>query len=181
MTPIDDSSIPVHGGDLAAAGQRFGVADGGWLDLSTGINPFSYPIPSLDPDVWHRLPDRAAEKALLEAAAESYGVASVDQIVAMPGSQAIIQLLPRLRTFSSIAIVGPTYAEHAASWTSAGHRVVTCETLDRVGDADVVIVVNPNNPDGHRTDPERLREVAADLHKRRGLLVVDEGFRRLCS
>ena len=46
----------IHGGDLVAAQKRYGIAVDDWLDLSTGINPESYPIPSLPCDVFERLP-----------------------------------------------------------------------------------------------------------------------------
>ena len=36
-----------HGGDLSAAATVFGTPGGGWLDLSTGINPIPYPVSEL--------------------------------------------------------------------------------------------------------------------------------------
>ena len=52
-----------------------------------------------------------------------YGVADPATIVAAPGTQALIQLLPRLVPTSRVAIVGPTYAEHELCWRRAGHDV----------------------------------------------------------
>jgi cobalamin biosynthetic protein CobC len=173
---FDPFALPIHGGDLASAERRFGRPEDGWLDLSTGINPFPYPLPDIPPSCWHRLPEAAAEEGLREAAAAAYGVLDPEQLVMVPGTQAIIQLLPRLRPFSSVAVVGPTYGEHVTCWSNAGHQVLPCETLDRIGDAEVVVVVNPNNPDGRRHDPLRLLEIAEGLVKRGGLLVVDEAF-----
>ncbi|MGB3865261.1 MAG: threonine-phosphate decarboxylase, partial [Xanthobacteraceae bacterium] len=43
-----------HGGDLGKAMARFGGAPDQWLDLSTGINPNPYPVPSLPNEVWQR-------------------------------------------------------------------------------------------------------------------------------
>lgn len=175
-SPFDPFALPVHGGDLVTAELRFGRPEGGWLDLSTGINPFAYPLPEIAPARWERLPDATLENALRHAAAEAYGVDDPEQVVAVPGTQAIIQLLPRLRPFSNVAVVGPTYGEHTVCWAAAGHQVMPCETLDRVGDAEVVVVVNPNNPDGRRLDPARLLELAEGLARRGGLLVLDEAF-----
>lgn len=174
--PSDPFALPAHGGDLAAAERRFGRPEQGWLDLSTGINPYSYPVPEMAGDVWRRLPGQGEEVELRQIAARAYGVEDPDQLVAVAGSQAGIQLLPRLRGYSQVAVVGPTYGEHAASWTNAGHQVIVCETLERIGDAEVVIVVNPNNPDGRRHDPLRLIELSQQLARRGGLLVVDEAF-----
>ncbi len=173
---FDPFALPVHGGDLPAAEARFGRPADGWLDLSTGINPFSYPLPEIPPSCWERLPDASLEGACRLAASRAYGVGELEQLVTAAGSQAVIQLLPRLRPFSRVAVVGPTYNEHASCWANAGHHVVACETLDRVGDAEVVIVCNPNNPDGRRYQPGRLQAVARDLAGRGGWLVVDEAF-----
>lgn len=168
--------LPRHGGDLASAEARFGRPAEGWLDLSTGINPYPYPLPELSEQVWHRLPDRDAEAALIAAASDCYGVADPAMLVAAPGSQALIQWLPRLMEPSRVTVVGPTYAEHAAAWTSAGHEVEVADGETVHSDSRVVVLVNPNNPDGHRYAPEGLLDLAAALHRRHGLLVVDEAF-----
>jgi cobalamin biosynthetic protein CobC len=175
-SPLDPFALPTHGGDLAAAEARFGLPADGWLDLSTGISPFPYPLPEIDLAYCRRLPDATVEEGLRDAAAAAYGAADAQQVVVTAGSQAIIQTLPKLRPFSRVAVVGPTYSEHAKSWTGAGHQILPCETVERIGDAEVVVVVNPNNPDGRRHDLRRLREIAADLAKKGGLLVVDEAF-----
>ena len=173
---FDPFALPAHGGDLAAAELRFGRPAAGWLDLSTGINPFSYPLPPFDPAVWQRLPSGELEEMARRAAAEAFGVADAECVVVGAGSQALIQVLPRLRPFSRVAVVGPTYGEHANCWTNAGHQLLPCETLDRIGDADVVVVANPNNPDGRKYDARRLLELADGMAARGGLLIVDEAF-----
>lgn len=175
-SPLDSFALPVHGGDLVAAELRFGRPDLGWLDLSTGINPYAYPVPELPPSRWERLPESSLEQALRLAAADAYGLPNPEQIVSASGTQILIQLLPRLRPFSNVAIVGPTYGEHTTCWTNAGHQVMQVETLDRIFDAEVVVVVNPNNPDGRRHDPQRLLEIADALAAKGGLLVLDEAF-----
>jgi cobalamin biosynthetic protein CobC len=169
-------ALPAHGGDPAAAEARFGRPTAGWLDLSTGINPFAYPVPELAPDFWRRLPDSSADLALRTAAATAWGVDDLARIVAGPGTQSLIQLLPLLRPAARVAVVGPTYAGHADAWTHAGHEIVPCAGLDDIGDAEVAIVVNPNNPDGRTHAPEALREAAAAMEERGGLLVADEAF-----
>ncbi|CAO3374553.1 threonine-phosphate decarboxylase CobD [Azospirillum argentinense] len=165
----------IHGGDLDAARAAFPGAPEPWIDLSTGINPWPYPLPPIPAEAWARLPGRSAETALRVAAAACYGVPSPDHVAAAGGSQALIQLLPRLRRPGTVAVLGPTYAEHAAGWTKAGHRVAEVESLDAC-DAEVVVIVNPNNPDGRIVPPERLLALAERQASRGGWLVVDEAF-----
>jgi len=165
-----------HGGDLDAARRLFPQAPEPWLDLSTGINPVPYPCPALDASAFQRLPSAADLAALRAAAAEAYGVADLERIVAAPGTQILIETLPRLQPRGRVAVLGPTYAEHAAAWTRAGHAVATVPGLAAARDADVVVVVNPNNPDGRTWEAGTLRALASDLAGRGGLLVVDEAF-----
>ena len=166
--------MPEHGGNLSEATRRFGTPEAGWLDLSTGINPVGYPAPAVPPEAWLHLP--ADADGLSEAARAYYGT---DELLAVPGSQAAIQLLPRLRRPCRVAVLWPTYAEHAFRWERAGHEVerLTADAVEAAVDrVDVVVVANPNNPDGGRFAPERLRHWRRRLARRGGWLVVDEAF-----
>jgi cobalamin biosynthetic protein CobC len=157
-----------HGGDLGNVRRRHPDAPQPWIDLSTGINPLPYPVADLPADAWSRLPSHEAERTLIGAAAARYRC-EPGQLVAAPGTQALIQILPRLVPRSRVAIVGPTYAEHELNWRRHGHAVAVVASLDSV-DADVVVVVNPDNPTGRLLPPKALRDVAAQL------LIVDEAF-----
>lgn len=163
-----------HGGNLRDAAARFGRPEADWLDLSTGINPVFYPVPAAAPHAWHRLPQ--PDRALVDAARAYY---RAPRMMPVAGTQAAIQALPRLRARARVIISAPSYAEHAHRWRQAGH-VVREVDYDRLGehidDADVVVVVNPNNPTGAMIAPETLLEWAERLAARGGWLVVDEAF-----
>ena len=177
--PITQPAAPepiAHGGDLDAARERFPGAPEPWIDLSTGINPVPFPISVLPAKIWSRLPTRSEEEALLAAAAARYRARNSEMIAAAPGTQALIQLLPRLFPRSSVEIIGPTYEEHEACWMRQGHSVSVVEDLGPSEHADVVIVVNPNNPTGRIIPVSALRAVARTLARTNGLLVVDEAF-----
>lgn len=165
-----------HGGDLAAAEAAFGRPRDGWLDLSTGVNPHAYALPPFPPDSLTRLPNQADLDALIKAARAAYGWRGEAPVVAAPGAQAIIQLLPYLRVRGTVAVVGPTYSEHAYVWARAGHDVWQVETVSDGRDAEVVIVVNPDNPTGRMEPRVVLRGLADQMAERGGLLVVDEAF-----
>ena len=166
-----------HGGDLGEAMARFGGAPDAWLDLSTGINPKPYPLPSLPDDLWRRLPSRADETALLAAARRAYVVPDDVGIVAAPGTQALIQWLPRLVAHGAVAVVSPTYNEHAAAWRSAGHGMIAIGAIEEMPQAARhVVIVNPNNPDGRIVDCAALARTAEHIAARGGLMVIDEAF-----
>jgi cobalamin biosynthetic protein CobC len=167
-----------HGGDLTEAIARHGGAADTWLDLSTGINPWSWPIPrELPQRIWHHLPTRAEADALIAVARKTYGAPNGADVAAASGTQALIQLLPYLAAPGPVAIVGPTYNEHALAWRNAGHPVIAIDHLDACPENAVhAVVVNPNNPNGRVTDRATLMRMAAQLKSRGGWLVVDEAF-----
>ena len=165
-----------HGGDLAAAEAAYGQPRQGWLDLSTGVNPYPYPLKPLPPETLNRLPDPADLQALLSVARRAYGWKPETPVAAGPGAQSMIQLLPYLRVRGPVLVVGRTYGEHAYSWARAGHKVKEAWSLSAANEADVVVVVNPDNPTGRSFEPEVLSGLALTLSRRGGLLVVDESF-----
>ena len=166
-----------HGGDLTEAMARYGGAADIWLDLSTGINPWPYPVGDVSSAAWQRLPSRADEEALLAAARRAYRVPGGVDLVAASGTQALIQWLPYLAAPGPVAIVGPTYNEHAPAWQNAGHEVIAIGDLGELPDTAVhAVIVNPNNPDGRIADHATLAAVAAKLQSRGGWLVIDEAF-----
>jgi cobalamin biosynthetic protein CobC len=116
------------------------------------------------------------EDGLDEAMSAHFGTTNV---LAVAGSQAAIQALPRLHPTGRVGVVMPTYAEHAKAWHAAGHAVIPLATNDieaAVDSLDVLLVVNPNNPTGEVIEPGRLRRWQRRLAERRGSLLVDEAF-----
>lgn len=165
------TELPEHGGGIDAAAERYGIPYDRWLDLSTGINPTAYPLPELAKQYWHCLPEASLTSWLCETAASYYGIADPNVVVPVPGSQAAIQWLPRLLPPTRVAIVTPTYREHAAAWLDAGHQVAEVGAPEDCPENAVLVLANPNNPDGRAYAPERLLRLASGR-----LLVVDEAF-----
>src|ERR1700730_17653200 len=116
-------SLAYHGGASAAARRLAPDAPEPWIDLSTGINPHAYPLPELAPEVWTRLPDRAALAGLEAVAAERYG-ARPEAVIAGPGSTVQLQVLARLAPNGPVAALGPTYHGHAEAFAAAGVQLV---------------------------------------------------------
>jgi cobalamin biosynthetic protein CobC len=138
-----------HGGRLGAARAAYSQAPQPWIDLSTGINPRSYPAPRARGVTLNRLPDTGELSQLESVAATAFGVADPQRVVATGGTEAALRLLPYVLGLGrsharagsvgdgpvvgaggsiitggvgvGIAVVaGPTYGSHADAWTKAG-------------------------------------------------------------
>jgi len=171
-----------HGGDLDQAAQLFGIARDQWLDLSTGIAPWSWPVSNIPTKIWQRLP--AVKCPLPQAAADYYGCAS-EAVLAIPGSQFAIQTLPQLFPENTrVALPQLGYFEHRKAWHKAGHNLVDyddgslalLESKIEAGELDVVLAINPNNPTTTLLGHDRLLHWCELLARRGGCLIVDEAF-----
>ena len=163
-----------HGGRLRKAALEYGIAETEWLDLSSGLAPWPFPVPEIPLRAWARLPE--IDDGLEQAACEYYGAA---HLLPVAGSQMAIQLLPRLRRIGKVGVLSPCYAEHAEAWRRSGYivREVLEQEVDFYIDSlDVLVVVNPNNPTGLSLPPSRLLDWHTKLALRGGWLVVDEAF-----
>jgi cobalamin biosynthetic protein CobC len=166
-----------HGGRLRAAAAAFPHAPTPWLDLSTGINPEPWRGLRAEWSDLARLPDPAEIADLERIAADAFGVEDARRVLATAGAEAGLRLLPAVIGGADVAIVSPTYSGHETAWRS-GERSVAAVSLEAVFEmtAPVLVVVNPNNPNGDRIERTRL----LDLAKRRSQCgvwtVVDESF-----
>jgi cobalamin biosynthetic protein CobC len=160
-----------HGGDLTRAIAQYSIPREDWLDLSTGVSPCAYPVPEIPQRYWTALPN---PQELEKIAHSVYGVPFAAGIIAAAGSQILIRQISLLRRGAQVSVVSPTYSEHAVAWQRAGCRVVASAKPEP--DADVVVVVNPNNPDGRLWKRSALLDMADKLARRDGLLIVDEAF-----
>lgn len=177
MVPIRGADGPLlHGGDLGAARRLFPDAPEPFVDLSTGINPHPYPLPRFPAAAFSRLPDPSAARALAAAAARAYGAPSAAHVVPAPGAQILLPIVAGLVQPGRAAILAPTYGEFAKAAVLAGHHVHAVREIGACCNARLVIVANPNNPDGRLLARPDLLALAEDLRPHGGLLVVDEAF-----
>jgi len=173
MLPRDVAAPLSHGGDLGAARKLFPAAPEPFIDLSTGINPFPYPLPRLAPELFARLPEPDEVERLAAVAAAAYG-APPAHVVAAPGLQILLPMVAALAPAGRAAVLAPTFGEHARALALAGHAVREVAQPSELADADLAVVTNPNNPDGRLVAGETLLALAAALAPR--LLVIDEAF-----
>jgi cobalamin biosynthetic protein CobC len=176
MDMVPEPTLLPHGGDLSAARRQFPGAAEPFIDLSTGINPHPYPVPELSSELFARLPQQDALARLLSAAAEFYTAPSPAHVVAAPGTQMLLPAIASLMPRGRVRVLGPTYAEHLRVASLAGHDAAEAGDLAQLEDADLAVVVNPNNPDGRLLTRGALLAVAGALQARGGILIVDEAF-----
>jgi cobalamin biosynthetic protein CobC len=171
----------LHGGDLSDLNKN----TVSFIDLSTGINPNAYPwwdyidqheIKALS----HDLPQSRMSNACMDV---FYGYAEVrvrNDWYMGSGTQALIEWVPTLFEPMRVMIASPTYFEHEVSWRNAGHSVTPIKLgwfdPEEIEDASVLVITNPNNPDGKLIKPDMLLKWAVSMQKKDSVLVVDEAF-----
>lgn len=160
-----------HGGRLADARAHFGEGPHPWMDLSTGINPVAWPGVSGIAADWQTLPDPAALCALEQAAAGCFGV-HPDYVCAVPGSELGLRLLGTLIDAPAHHRV-PSYRTHTAIF--ADSQPWQDGAPPPVG-RSVVVMANPNNPDGKVLPAGTVEQALASQAQAGGWLVVDEAF-----
>ena len=171
MNPVE-----VHGGALDAMRRLFPDAPRPWVDLSTGINPWPWPARESHFEGLHRLPTQEDYTRCIAAMSAAFG-SPEHAILAAPGSELLIRLLPTVIAPRRVAVLAPSYGDHARVWRAAGCDVV--ETPDPLAEAvsvDAVVICNPNNPDGRRFEPDEVEAAHRRLSERGGWLVIDEAF-----
>jgi cobalamin biosynthesis protein CobC len=154
----DLAAFTTHGGRVSAARARFGGTD--WVDLSTGIAPWPYPAVA---DEAHRLPEPSEMADLEQAAGAAFGVLAGRELVAVPGTDLALRLLAILLSAERPAVLVPGYGGHRAAWPGALPWAG--------GDHDLLVLANPNNPDGRLLSRGNLLALAERL-----TLVVDEAY-----
>ncbi|TIT43327.1 MAG: threonine-phosphate decarboxylase, partial [Mesorhizobium sp.] len=97
-----------HGGSLGRARALFPNAVLPFVDLSTGINPHSYPLFDLPATALWRLPEAARGCELIEIAAQTYGAPSAGNVVAAPGTQILLPRVASLVRPGKALVLAPT-------------------------------------------------------------------------
>ncbi len=159
-----------HGGDIDRAISIYGGKEEDWIDLSTGINPEIYPIPKFSKSDWRNLPTLTEIRKLESIIKFEYNTFS--HVSLTPGSQIAINLLPGLLKKKEVTILEPTYGDYLKSFVNAQFKVRSSKTFKELFNAKIVVIVNPNNPDGRSYHINDLLL----LSKKVDMLILDESF-----
>lgn len=175
----------LHGGQLSRVAKQFNIPEQQWLDLSTGIAPFSYPIPDIPNKIWQCLP--TISEGLIEAAKHYY---DAEHCWPLAGSQQLIEKLPQLwreekKQSSSLHAYLPKvgYKEHQQAWMKAGYKLhfYQAELPSFIEENSIVVVINPNNPLTDCFSIKQLTALKNHCNQQHALLVIDEAFADIFS
>lgn len=159
--------------------QVFPSAPTPWLDLSTGINPWPYPLSNIEISDLHHLPTKRSFENCRDSMSAAF-LCPADTILPTPGSEILIRLLPTILQPNTIAILSPSYSDHANAWQRAGFSVIeTGNPINHLENVDCIVVCNPNNPDGRTFNFETLTTLHSAMRKRNGWLIIDEAYNDL--
>lgn len=159
-----------HGGRLDTARLHYG-GDADWIDLSTGINPDPWPVDRAGPIDWASLPDEAA-RVDLEASAGRYFGVDAAHVCALPGTEIGLRMLADMLP-GAARYATPCYRTHGDIYP-AGRPVSLGEGA--AGEGEILLLANPNNPDGRLLTPAQLETMLAHVEAANGWLVIDEAF-----
>jgi cobalamin biosynthesis protein CobC len=159
-----------HGGRVDLARRVFpDVAN--WIDLSTGIAPWSYPLSVADCRV---LPSPDALAELEGAAADCFGCAP-QTVIAVPGTDLALRLIGSLLP-GHMGVVGPGYSGHVTMWNGRSTAVTASAIVEAATRFDALVLARPNNPDGLIVSCDEMMSAARALNERGAMLIVDEAF-----
>lgn len=168
-----------HGGALDVVNVAFPHAPQPWIDLSTGINPWPWQIPSTlleDQHHLHHLPTQAGTAACVAAMSAAFS-ADRTHILPVPGTAMAISLLPILLQAKSVSILKDSYGDHLRAWAASGARVTeSTDPLEDAGTAEIIVLCNPNNPDGRFFERDDLLQACKALSAHGGTLIIDEAY-----
>lgn len=191
------SSVPVHGGDLAAIGRRFGVDPAELLDFSANLNPLG-PPPSLlrelaaaaaDVADLGRYPDPDA-RPLRAALAQALAI-EPEAIVVGNGAAALLGTALAALDVRRCVVPTPAFSEDRHAVTTAGARwsglaldpardfaLAPARVLAALhgGAADACLLTNPHNPSGALAARDTVLQLAQDARACGGATIVDEAF-----
>ncbi len=182
----------IHGGDLWAASQAYGIQPENIIDFSANINPLG-----LSPTVYQALqdnlhtilhyPDPNCSKLSI-ALAKWLGLTH-NNILFGNGAVELIYLLMNTLKPQKVLITAPTFSEYEAAVQIVGGTVVDfmlakennfridvdalCQALPGM---DMLVLCNPNNPTGQLLTVTEVMKVVKAAAAQGVFVLVDEAF-----
>jgi len=174
-----------HGGDISAVQKLYPNAFKPWIDLSTGINPNSYPWLSKIPkdelsNASQHLPQHDEIEKCIHNWIKYLNADHPEEWLLTSGSQAFINLIPKIFPNHKCVIPIFTYNEHERIWNQLGRKPLLLspsQILDHDFENNTILIItNPNNPDGYIWKHKDLKKLKERLAEKDGYLIIDEAF-----
>lgn len=185
--------LPPHGGQLRHLAERFGLDVPRLLDFSANINPEG-PPPGVLPALRESLDDPAAltqypdlEENDLRLAIAAYAGATPRQIAVANGFVPLLEASLRALGVRRCLLPEPCFLEYRRALERAGVEIVgrrldaernfplEIEAL-RIGEADAILLANPQNPSGVLWRRDEMLALASMAQRRSVRLLLDEAF-----
>jgi threonine-phosphate decarboxylase len=182
----------VHGGNIYAAAERYGLDLKKIIDFSSNVNPLGSSSMARRAarrsiSIIDRYPD--PELTDLRRAIARYHGIKPEQVVCGNGSNGLIHVIPRVFRPRKVLIPIPTYSEYASAAQDAGCKVMPFSLKERDGfrvdpvelsfalkGVDMVFLCNPNNPTGQIVHKNEMIEIMNYVLQQGSTLVIDEAF-----
>jgi len=148
------------------------------LDFSANINPLGPSPKALDAiklavDRVRIYPDENSER-LVRCLADRLRIPG-ETILAGNGATELLYFWLRTMRPRTASLVVPTFVEYRKALESVGAEIVTVSQPQLAGNADAVIVTNPNNPSGSYMPPEEMRDWISGFRPSTQIF-IDEAF-----
>ncbi|MBM7623594.1 threonine-phosphate decarboxylase CobD [Sporohalobacter salinus] len=184
----------VHGGNIKAAADKYGIDSREIIDFSANIN-FLGPPDIVGEIIKNNLPDiinypEPNATTLSSVLAEYHGVEAGNLIIGN-GAVELIYLITKIISPKRAMVLAPTFSEYEAAVESMGGKVNLFElsrannfsldvnklidTIDK-SQLDLLFLCNPNNPTGDLINRDDLLKVLSLAEKNDIFMVVDEAF-----
>ncbi len=181
---------PLHGGNVWAAAQKWGLPVDQILDFSANINPLgpsskasAAVAESLERLVHYPEPTGDSCKSAL---ASHLGIASRNLVLGNGGSE-LIYLLGRMFYKERLLLLSPCFSEYGEGLKDPEVVQIPLEAEKQFGfplekvlnilrTGDIIFIGNPNNPTGNCFCRQDLLQVAQRAQELRATVVVDEAF-----
>ncbi len=185
---IENQTFQIHGSIPYQDLRRLGIKAEDILDFSATVNPYPLPdkiIKCFSPEQIAGYPDNQCYD-VINALHSHYNIPE-ECFTVNVGTSEIIYNFPHL--FKRPIQFSPTYGDYRFAFTRSGREMMTIdypvdsESLNMAVDtikkteADLLIICNPNNPDGkqmHHTDIEMLCRLLPDA-----VICIDESYQEM--
>lgn len=184
------NDLQEHGGNLSWAKRYYGRTD--FLDFSANINPLGCPksIFEILTSSWQELqhyPD--PEAALLKETLQDYYHLPKEHLLLGNGAVELVYLICLWLRPRQVLIPEPTFSEYAKAakavkadlsylplYTGEEFQLDLRQLEEKLKNADLFFLCNPNNPTGNIWGYEVLQKIEGLCRKYQTFLVVDESF-----